>query len=340
MKKLYFPVLILSVLILSCSDDSVQNTGSNNNYIPTGDIFIIKRSPQQGGYSTFSINEDGTNLKLINDSLMISSSSYSGKISLAKIDNSGYFFDKLYVADTNGNNIVNIPRENYYPVCFILSPKGDKVLFTTDVENSLCVINSYGTGLKLISNGIRGTERVPKFSPDGLRIAFFEAPANLHTALYIINTDGFGKVLVKDSILYQQAAMLDWSPDGSKLVFENGNAPNTKICIIDTNGSKYTVLTDGVNPSWSRDGSKIAFLKNVNQGLQDVFIIDTDGSNIQNISNTFNELETEPYCSPVNFNKILFVTSPMPYGILKSYDVNSQDISVIADSVTWAFWKY
>jgi len=339
MKKHCFPILILSLLIISCNNDTVQNSGSNNNLASAGDIYIVKRNPQLNIYSSYSINADGSSLKLINDTLMISSPSFSGKISLAKLDNSGYFFEKLYVADTVGNNIINIPRNSLYPVYFILSPKGDKVLFTTDDGNSLCVINADGTGFNVISIGIRGTERVPKFSPDGSRIAFFEAPPNLKTALYTINVNGSNKTLVKDSILYNQAAILDWSPDGSRLVFENGNAPNTKICTIDTNGSNYNVLTDGRNPSWSRDASKIAFLKNVNQGYEDVYIINADGTNLINISNTLNEYEHDPYWSPAGSPKVMYTFSNV-FSKLKIYDVSTQGTITIADSVVWGFWKY
>lgn len=338
MKKLYFPILILSVLIISCSDDTVQNSGTNNNLSSAGDIYLVKRITQQNVYRTYAVNSDGSGLKLINDTLMITSASYSGKVTLAKLNNSGEYFERLYVADTICNHIISIPRNNYYPVYFILSPSGNKILFT-DYEK-MCVAGSDGTGLLEISSGVGGTERMPKFSPDGMKIAFFESMPSSPQGLYIINTNGTNKKLLMDSINYSQAAMLDWSPDGRKIVFENSNGPVTSICVIDTSGNNYSVLSEGKNPSWSKDGSKIAFLKDLSQGREDVYIINADGTDPQNISNTPSDFESEPYWSPLGNQNVLYISSSGFYGKLKIYDVASQNTNILADTVIWGFWKY
>jgi tricorn protease-like protein len=339
MKKLCFPILILSVLIISCSNDTVQNTGINNNLTSAGEIYFVKRKPTQSIYSTYAINSDGSGRKLINDTLMITSPSYSGKITLAKLNNTGEYFERLYVADTISNHLVSIPRNYYYPVYYLIAPGGYEILFSC-INEYLCVVKADGTGLLEISSGIGGTERIPKFSPDGKKIAFFESTASSPQGLYIINSNGTNKKLVMDSINYNQAAMLDWSPDGNKIVFENSNGPVTNICVIDTSGNNYLVLSEGKNPSWSKDGSKIAFLKDVNQGREDVYIINADGTDPLNISNTPSNFENEPYWSPSDKMSVLYITSTGFYGKLKIYDVSLQNTSILSDSVTWGFWKY
>lgn len=277
MKKLYLFIFIGSVFI-SCNDVSLQNTDTGAP-LTVGDILFSQYNGSSRHYSTYTINSDGSGLMIVNDSMMVTSPSYSGIITLAKID-SGTFFNGLYVLYTENSALINVPGNYYYPVYFIISPTGDNLLFTT-MAGQMCVIKPDGTGLMQLSNGLGAGMRAPEFSPDGKKIAYYENTVNDQSGLYIINTNGSGKKQVLPGISFGTGAIIDWSPDGSKLVFENGQNPYTNICIVDTGGSNYTVLANGVNPSWSRDGLRIAFLKNVNQGFEDVFIINTDGSGIQ-----------------------------------------------------------
>jgi len=58
----------------------------------------------------------------------------------------------------------------------------------------------------------------------------------------------------------------------------NSNNDGGYICVMNSDGSGVTRLTEGTNPTWSPDGSKIAFTSNKSgNGLQ-LYTINPDGS--------------------------------------------------------------
>ena len=82
----------------------------------------------------------------------------------------------------------------------------------------------------------------------------------------------------------------DWLPDGSKIAFW-GNTRcdgNSEIYVIDADGSNRTRLTENTehdsSPSWSHDGSKIAFHTDRDSNLE-VYVMNADGSNPTNLTN-------------------------------------------------------
>jgi Tol biopolymer transport system component len=120
------------------------------------------------------------------------------------------------------------------------------------------------------------------WSPDGSRIAFIDfsedSPLYGHHAygLSFVNPDGTG--LRKEAVhLPGEAGGLVWSPDGSQLAFwmvvtnkdagpsnaTGGDFP-AQIFVINADGSGLRQITDGGDnrwPTWSPDGSRIAFAR-------------------------------------------------------------------------------
>lgn len=341
MKYLLSITLLFICLIsfYSCGDDIINNNGGN----PTADfdIYVTKFNGALLRVETYVVKSDGTNLSLLNDSLGVTSHSFNNKLTFAGIDTTGYYLNPLYTANSDGTNIVKISFGSYYPVYFILSPAGDKVLYTTDEGNFLVLANVDGTGMIQISDGIRGTEQVPKFSPDGKLIAFFEAPQNLETGLYIVNTDGTGKKMLMDSIYYSANYTLDWSPDGTKIMFQynKNNLNSPRVCSIDTSGLNLVELAEGINPSYSLNGTKICFKKNVNQGIFDLFVVNADGSSVINITNTLNLNEAGGYWS-FNSEQILYSELSGGSQSLRIYDINSQSSTLLINQSVWGYWKY
>jgi len=75
-----------------------------------------------------------------------------------------------------------------------------------------------------------------------------------------------------------------WSPDGTKIAFTS----HREIYVMDADGSNPTRITNNAasdfNPSWSPDGTKIAFTS-WRDGNDEIYVMDADGSDPTNISN-------------------------------------------------------
>ena len=107
-----------------------------------------------------------------------------------------------------------------------------------------------------------------------------------------------------------------WSPDGSKIAFTKEGS----IYIMDAeDGSNQTLLVNrsyyDYCPDWSPDGNKILFASQINQGY-DIFMVDIDGTNLINITNTdgpFNR-ESDPSWSP-DGNQMVYTLEERVYKI-------------------------
>ena len=89
-----------------------------------------------------------------------------------------------------------------------------------------------------------------------------------------------------------------WSPDGTRIAFRR----NLIIHVMDSDGRNLMKLTGGREPAWSPDGGKIAY---TGGGMQ-VWVMDADGGNQTQLTQ-WGENDT-PAWSP-DSNRIAFVTA-------------------------------
>ena len=108
----------------------------------------------------------------------------------------------------------------------------------------------------------------------------------------------------------------NWSPDGSKIVFESRSTGTDQIWVMNSDGSNKTQLTflDGYycrRPDWSPDASQIAFYRHFGIGTcsayytTQVCTMNADGSNMSCIPNINGHGEYWPTWSPSG-DKILY----------------------------------
>jgi TolB protein len=131
----------------------------------------------------------------------------------------------------------------------------------------------------------------PQWSPDGKKIVA-TGTINQQERIYIMNPDG--SALEPLTPPEMRAIHPSWSSDSARVIFcaDDDVQPPKKndasIYSIDVKNRRVTTLiSGGVNtyPSWSPDMKKIVFRKIIGDTNSEVFVANSDGTNLRNITN-------------------------------------------------------
>ncbi|MEX2422115.1 MAG: hypothetical protein WD670_09895 [Actinomycetota bacterium] len=72
----------------------------------------------------------------------------------------------------------------------------------------------------------------------------------------------------------------DWSPDGTKIVYDSETGSGYQIVVAGSDGSNQVPIATGESPSWSPDGTRIAY---VGEGGS-IWVVNADGSDPYSIT--------------------------------------------------------
>ena len=196
------------------------------------------------------------------------------------------------------------------------SPNGRRIAFNfsrltpddPDFETRLWTIRANGTHARRLPMSDRGFDVEPKFSPNGRWIAFnrLRFPDGGFTqATFIVSMKGKHHVR-RLTPWHLDAEHPTWSPDSKWILFNT--SPNGTIQAVRPNGEdRHTIRAAGVGfgghkPWFSPEGDRIVFMCE-NQGTlqqppedynQDICVMDADGENINNITETEGIYENYP----------------------------------------------
>jgi Tol biopolymer transport system component len=165
-----------------------------------------------------------------------------------------------------------------------------------------------------------GRDIDPQWSPDGTKIAFLSRRENKR-GLYVMNIDGSQQKLLTSSVVFR-AGEFSWSPDSTQLAYSSFIDGYSDISVIHINGSMDRNLTTTATtakeergPSWSPDGTKIAFYREYQY-----FIMNPDGSDKTSVLHSSDLNWSQPHWSPDGLS-LLVSTSDEIFSVNKNTDV-------------------
>lgn len=158
------------------------------------------------------------------------------------------------------------------------SPDGSSIVYSCLQGIWICsidgVVNQIIDSTKLSSD--------PTWSADGSMIAF---SAGSNICVYSLETG----MITKYSINHAFNNSLDWSSDGTKIVFCSiwTNFATSYVSIIDLNGTtNYGISQSSTYPAWSPDGKSIAFIMKDNDGVKQIHLSDADGNQKEQLTHS------------------------------------------------------
>ncbi|MEX1264843.1 MAG: hypothetical protein WEE66_13090 [Actinomycetota bacterium] len=152
-------------------------------------------------------------------------------------------------------------------------------VFPRQGPRELWVADSDGSGATRIASSANVSGA--SWSPDGAWIAY-AADTKEGSSIHLVRPDGTDDRMVGPLLTDRDYFSVSFSPDGSSLLFDQGTDVGFGIFAMSIDGTSVRRISDGdrdYNPSWSPDGTRIAFTHTDGPMDSDIFVMDADGSN-------------------------------------------------------------
>ena len=272
----------------------------------------------------FTMNTDGTDKKMVSDGngrttcsyflpgdtkIIYASTQLAGKDCPPPPDRSkGYVWElyksfDIFSANADGSDIKQLTFSDSYDAEATVSPKGDKIVFTStrDGDPEIYVMNIDGSNQTRLTFQ-KGYDGGPFFSQDGKKIVFRASRPKTEEELadyedlaknglfrpttleiYTMNADGSD---IKQITNFGKASFAPFFfPDGKKIIFSSNvnseTGRNFDLYMINTDGTGFEQITfnesfDGF-PMFTKDGKYLVFCSNrfnQKEGDTNVFFAD------------------------------------------------------------------
>ena len=206
--------------------------------------------------------------------------------------------DEIFAMSADGTNVVQLTAtggavEDWWPSW---SPDGARIAFVSDRtgDEDVFVMNADGTAPLNVTDNEDIADADPSWAPDG-RILFTSERA---ATFGIQATDLRGARRIALGRLPGAESLPEWSPDGTSVAFVSERAGRSHIYLQATmTGAPPRQLTrdpgfDDTDPAWSRNGRRIAFVREDEFGTDYLYTMNTDGTGVRFL------LEAEDLCCP------------------------------------------
>ncbi len=243
-----------------------------------------------------------------------------------------------------------------------LAPTGpaENGLVAWDAGGDIWVANPDGTDPHAITSG-PNVDISPAFSPDGTHLAYWslvnlsgslvntsgspvtaELASTLITAstaaLTVVDSTGQSPVTLATGVHLDYLGLpASWAPDSRSLVYADRGATMT---IVSLDAPKRVLPQRGVSPTWSPDGSSIAYRGT--DGVLGVWVMGADGIGARKVSSTLGSgfAYESPQWSP-DGQRIAFFAGP-DYGhaiwVVNTDGADQYAVSAHSDEY-WPYWS-
>jgi Tol biopolymer transport system component len=148
---------------------------------------------------------------------------------------------------------------------------------------------------------------LPPLSGSGGGVIAFQSDRDRQDEIYVMNADGSDQRLLISN-LWALDSMPVWSPDGGQIALASRDrGQDFEICVVSVTDDLQAIEgkaasrltdndTDDLHPTWSPDGSQIAFYSE-RDGYTEIFVIDVNGTHERQLTeNSVND--KDPAWSP------------------------------------------
>ena len=172
-----------------------------------------------------------------------------------------------------------------------------------------------------LTTGLGESFSVPFWSPDSNKIAF----VGKNQILYVIQLST-GTVIQIDQFSEGLGVYLDWSPDSQKLVYAKQN--DITLYNVNTHQVQKINQAGATDVQWFPNGTQLLFQAADSSGISQLYRIQTDGTNRQQITQNTGSRYNDVRLSP-DGTHILYTTPGASISIINTLEIATGNVSEV-----------